>query len=493
MDRPARLRSIVVVGGGVTGWMAAAALAPFTRSGMRVTLIDCAVDEVGAQATLPAHRDFHTLMGIDEHDMLASAGGTMRLGAGFTDPVRRAAYVHAFGDFGLEVGGVAFYQLWLRAHAAGQGIDLDDYSLAAIAAKMGRFARPAADKRAMMDYGYHLETAAYAAYLRSQALAQGVACEAGEIASVALDSESGLIAAVVLHDGRSIPGDFFVDCSGARAALIGGALGEPFEDWSAWFPCDREVRAESAVLADLPPLTTVSAYGSGWQRRLPLQRMTWHGRSFIAGETSDDAALAGQNIINEPRFAALRAGKRRRLWARNCAAIGAAGVSIEPIEAGELDLAHVGILALLSLMPDRDGSMVEADEFERRMTGEIQELRDLTLLHRVSMEGDKPILRVAGEIVPLPDSLAHRVELFRGRGRLQPRDNAAFGPADWLAVLLGRAILPVSWDPLADAIDVPRAQQNFLRLAGLFRQSAETMPGHAAYIARHCAAMSRAD
>ena len=51
-----------------------------------------------------------------------------------------------------------------------------------------------------------------------------------------------------------------------------------------------------------------------------------------------------------------------------------------------------------------------------------------------------------------------------------------WGPPDWLAVMLGRGIIPASWDPLADEIEPGRAQQNFLRLAGLFRQSAETMP-----------------
>jgi tryptophan halogenase len=493
MDRPGRLRSIVIVGGGVTGWMAAAALARFVQSGIRVTVIDCTVDDAGAQATLPAHKDFHALIGVDEHDMLASAGGTMRLGAAITDPARSYRYFHAFGDFGLEVGGVAFYQVWLRARAAGHRVDLDDYNLAAIAAKMGRFARPAADKRSMMDYGYHFETAPYVAYLRSLAVAQGVGCEAGEVANVTLDGESGLIAALALRDGRSIGGDFFVDCSGPSAVLIGGAFDEPFETWSGYFPADREVAVETAALPDLPPLTAVTARAQGWSRHLPLQRRTWHGFGFSTAETSDEAALAEMGIAGEPSFTTVRMGRRRRFWARNCVAIGAAGVSIETVEAGALDLARAGILALLSLLPDRAASAIEADEFERRMAGEIEELRDLTLLHHVAMEDGDAVLRVAGELVPLPDSLAHRIALFRGRGRLQPRETTALGPADWLAVLVGRGILPVSWDPLADAIDIPRAQQNFLRLAGLFRQSAETMPSHAAYLARHCATMSRED
>jgi tryptophan halogenase len=40
-----------------------------------------------------------------------------------------------------------------------------------------------------------------------------------------LDSDSGFIEALTLLDGRSIEGDFFVDCSGFRGLLIGQHLG----------------------------------------------------------------------------------------------------------------------------------------------------------------------------------------------------------------------------------------------------------------------------
>lgn len=486
MGEPQRLRSIVIAGGGVVGWMTAAALARFTPM-MRVTVIDCPVDDAATQATLPAFRDFHALIGLDEHEMLARCGGTMRLGTRFADPARPDGYLHAFGDVGLDVGGVAFYQLWLRARAAGQQVDLDDYNLAAIAATMGRFARPAADKRAMMDYGYHLDTALYAAHLKSLALAQGVACAAGEIGSVGRDGASGLIAGVTLRDGRSIEGDFFVDGTGMRAALM-EALDVGFENWSSWFPGSRDVVVDAAALPDLPPLSNAVAHRSGWSRQLPLQHRTWRSLGYAPDQIGDDEALAtlGRGE-GEPRFTIHRRGRRQRFWAANCVALGAAAASIEPIEAGELDSAGNGIVTLLSLFPDLGAAVAEADEFDRVMTASIEEQRDLALLHRVALEQGKPVLRIGGEARAMPDSLTRRIELFSGRGRLRPRDADGFGPADWLAVLIGRGVLPASWDPLADAIDIPRAQQNFLRLAGLFRQSAETMPGHAAYLARHCA------
>ncbi len=350
---------------------------------------------------------------------------------------------------------------------------------------MGRFARPAADKRAMMDYGYHLDTALYAAHLKSVAAGRGVESEAGEIGSVVRDGER--ITAIMLRGGGSIEGDLFVDCT-ARGALM-DALGIEFEDWSGWLPCSHEVAVGTGALPDLPPVLDAVVHLSGWRRRLPLQHRTWHSLDYAPGEVVDEAALAtlGGGEGDETRFTTYRRGRRQRFWAGNCVALGAAAVSIEPIEASELDIAASGIVALLSLFPDRGEALAEADEFDRVMAASVDAIRDLTLMHHIVIDAGKPILRTTGGGPDLPDSLMQRIELFRGRGRLRPGDASGLGPADWLAVLIGRGVFPTSWDPLADAIDIPRAQQNFLRLAGLFRQSAETMPDHAAYIARHCA------
>lgn len=495
MTSPARLRDIVIVGGGVVGWMAAAALVRFTARGTRIAVVACPVEEPDAHTVLPAHKDFHSLLGVDEHDMLAASAGTMRLGTVFADPAGRA-YTHAFGDFGLDLDGVALYQIWLRARAAGLAPKLiggpDDYNLAAVAGKLGRFARPAADNRLMMDNGYHLDTVGYGAFLKAHAMSQGVACITGEVANAQRDGASGAIVSIALADGRTIAGDLFLDCSGAPALLAEKLPGSNFEEWSALFPCDREVSLSASALAELPPLSAAGAQPQGWHRRLPLQHRTSHSLSFNARGTTEEAAidllqsLAGAQTEG-PQFTSRRMGRRQRPWSHNYIALGAAAAAIEPIEASDLDFARTGIMTLMALMPDRGSMLAEADEFNRVMDQEIAEQRDLALLHLITIENDEPILRIDGEASPLPDSLAHRLSLFRGRARLLPHAGP-WGPADWLAVMLGRGIIPASWDPLADDIEPQRAQQNFVRLAGLFRQSAETMPRHVDYIAHHCPA-----
>ena len=73
-----RIRTVVIIGGGTAGWMAAAALSQtLGRSGVAITLVESAeIGTVGVgEATLPQIRDFNRLVGIDEAEMMADGSG----------------------------------------------------------------------------------------------------------------------------------------------------------------------------------------------------------------------------------------------------------------------------------------------------------------------------------------------------------------------------------------------------------------------------------
>jgi len=226
-----RIRKIVIVGGGTAGWMAAAAFRHF----LDPKVVDIALVEskdigtIGVgEATLPAIRVFNAQLGIGEAEFLRETRGAFKLGIEFRDwGTRGNRFFHGFGDFGAKYKKVAAYQLWLMLQARGETSELEDYSIAAMAARLNRFAQPHPDQRsplAAFSYAYHFDATLYAHYLRRFAETRGVKRTNARVVDVRLNGESGFIDSVVLDNGTVMEGDFFIDCSGFAGLLIEKAL-----------------------------------------------------------------------------------------------------------------------------------------------------------------------------------------------------------------------------------------------------------------------------
>jgi len=141
-----RIRSLAIVGGGTAGWMTAAALSK-ALAGMSVQLrlIESPrVEPIGVgEATVPPIMDFIRQLGIDEGDLVREIKATYKLGIGFRDWTRAGHfYFHPFGPAGPGIGNIPFQAYWLKMLLAGKAERLEEYSIQAMAALSGRFARP---------------------------------------------------------------------------------------------------------------------------------------------------------------------------------------------------------------------------------------------------------------------------------------------------------------------------------------------------------------
>ncbi|MGB5510841.1 MAG: tryptophan halogenase family protein, partial [Woeseiaceae bacterium] len=239
MNENSPLKKMVIVGGGTAGWMSAALLSKFLGpSGTSVTLIESdAIETIGVgEATIPYIQNFIEMLEIDEALFLRETKATYKLGIEFVDWGQIGErYIHPFGEYGVPMGQLPFYHFWSRLRSAGDTNPLDAYSLNIVAARANKFIRPVEDQSSLasrISYAYHFDATLFGAFLRRYAEGLGAQRIEAKVVDAALDSETGHISSVELEDGRTVEGDFFIDCTGFRGLLIEKALGVPFTDWS---------------------------------------------------------------------------------------------------------------------------------------------------------------------------------------------------------------------------------------------------------------------
>lgn len=494
-----RIGSVVIIGGGTAGWMAAASLARFLGEQVAITLVES--DDIGTvgvgEATIPQLKLFNAGLGVDEDEFVRATAATFKLGIefdGWKAPGER--YLHAFGTIGRGLGLLPFHHYWLKHRALGGAASLWDCSASAQAAKANRFARPVDKPGALpsgLNYAFHFDAGLYAAYLRRYAERAGVCRVEGRIGDVALCADNGFVEAVVLEDGRRIAGELFVDCSGFRGLVIEQALASGFEDWSRWLPCDSALAVPSVRTEPLLPYTRATAQAAGWQWRIPLQHRTGNGHVFCSASMSvEDAAqtlLANLDgaALGEPRLLRFTTGKRKRAWVKNCVALGLAAGFLEPLESTSIHLVQAGIARLLQLFPARGFDESDIAEFNRQTDFEWEAVRDFLILHYHANERPGAFWQACRDM-PVPDRLAHRIALFRASGKLVREHEELFAEIGWLQVLVGQGIDPVDYHPLADQLSAGDVHE-FVGLAARHAAHAvSAMPLHAEFIRQHCPA-----
>ena len=490
-------RSVVIVGGGTAGWMAAAALSRYFNDGRRtITLIESdAIGTIGVgEATIPPLRSFNGMLDIAENEFLRETRGTFKLGIEFVNWGQRGdRYFHPFGTHGQDLHGIDFHQLYLRermrtGEAAGS---IAAYSMSSAAAAARAFGRPgqhAAPPLSEINYAFHFDAGLYAAFLRRLAERQGTIRREGRIVSVERDGESGDVAAVVMEDGARIAGDLYLDCSGFRALLIEETMGAGFEDWSRWLPMDSALAMPTANLGPPDPFTRATAHGAGWQWRIPLQHRTGNGHVFSSAyiDAGEAEAILRESAegepLAEPRLLRFTTGMRREAWVGNVVALGLSAGFIEPLESTAIHLVQNGIQRLFALFPEGRVDPLEREEYNRGMRTLYEDVRDFVILHyKATQRDDTEFWRYVRDM-EVPESLARRMELWRLHARVFRENAELFTLPSWVAVMLGQNLWPERHDPIADTLDPAKVAGAMAQMRESYRAAAAKLPSQETFL-----------
>jgi len=440
------------------------------------------------EASTPASHKFNHRFGIDERELMRATKATFKFGTELEDwHVIGDSYMHPSGRFGQDINGVSFHHYWLKQRLSDNTTPFDAYSLAAVAAKRGRFKHPVDDGRSVYStysYAVHLDATLHVSFLRDTAEGLGVQQIEDEVVDVHLRGQDGSIDSVELKGGARIDGELFIDCSGARGLLIEGALKTGYEDWRGWLPCDAALTVKTESTDDPLPYTRATASRAGWLSRVPLQNRVSNCHVYSSAYVGEDAAadtllssLEGK-MLTEPELRQFAPGKRLKLWHRNCVAIGASGGCLGPLESTDMLLLQAAITKLVEFFPDADFPAANTAAYNRELDTLYSEARDFAVLHfKATQRNDSNFWDYCREM-SVPDELALRMQLFASRGVVPHRRGEPFDESSWIAVLLGQGIIPADYDPRADCMPEEEMQQHLSRMREHIGQAAVALPSH---------------
>ena len=491
MDHQNPNTRVVIVGGGTAGWMTAAALSKLLGRTLTVTVVESeAIGTVGVgEATIPTLLTLHKLLKIDERAFLKAANATIKLGIQFEHWFKPdQTYIHSFGYTGESCWAAGFQHFWLKSRALGiDTLDYGDYAPELAAAKAGKFGFL---KPEPLNYAYHLDASGYAAFLRNLAEDQGAVRIEGRIIKVGQDS-NGMIQSVSLEDGQTIEGDLFVDCSGFTGLLIDKTLNVGFEDYSHWLPCDRAIAVQTESTTAPIPYTRSIAHSAGWQWRIPLQHRVGNGLVFSSKYYSEDEAIhrlshnLDGKMITDPRVIRFKTGQRLQHWTKNCVAIGLSAGFIEPMESTSIHLIMRGIIRLMQMFPHRGHNESDVAEFNRQMREEVAFIRDFIVLHYHCNErrGDPFWEDMAA--LSIPETLAHRIKLFKETGRVFQAQGDVFGENSWTQVMLGQGIMPERYHHIVDMMSDSELREFMERQKKKVEQILNVLPSHQDFLSAY--------
>lgn len=473
----ARLRSICILGGGVAGTLAAAALARSLK-GMALSITLVALDEDSpapmALAMLPPIRALNRSLGLSDAQLVADAGATFRLGtrylanAGHSDEF--------FAGFGGPAGGLAgipAHQHWLRS--ASPSLAHADLLPAAVAAELGRIDPDGSiwpHQIGWLAAGFHVDGGRYHALLRAAAAAAGVSIIAGAFAGTEQAGDNGFISAIMLADGTRVEADLFIDASGAKGLLIGGGLGVGWQSWQAQLPTHRlwSVRTSRSGPPSACSLAVPTA--NGWRMTLPLADHDVELCMTISTTAQEDPLAAiGNRAIGSPRVEDCNAGRRTALFSHNVLALGEAGVTFDALEASGLQHVQTSIASLITALPDRDCG-VETRHLDRLLCAAADRMADYHAL----------LNQATGAVATTPE-LDRKRALFDATGHVSLIDDESYFEPSWAAAFIGLGHRPRLANALAATIPADEAAAALANAARSLRTAAERLPTHQTVLA----------
>jgi tryptophan halogenase len=145
------------------------------------------------------------------------------------------------------------------------------------------------------------------------------------------------------------------------------------------------------------------------------------------------------------------------------------------------------VTRLLRLCPFGGWSESLQRQYNQESQLEYERIRDFIVLHYKATERDDTQYWRDCRDMSIPDTLAHRMEMYRQTGLVFPDGDDVFRIDSWLQVMVGQRLQARSYHHVANLLGDERLQKMLETLKASISTSVEKMPTHKAFLDQYCA------
>jgi 2-polyprenyl-6-methoxyphenol hydroxylase-like FAD-dependent oxidoreductase len=430
------VKKIIIVGGGTAGWLTAAIIASFHKTGqhsnIQISLVESSdIPTVGVgEGTWPTMKNTLRDIGLKEADVFKKCHAAFKQGGKFVD------WVKGDGDFYYHPFTVPLG--YGRIDLAPYVSNIQDYAIESnfqhhiCEAGLAPRTMAEAEYGGQCNYAYHLDAGAFADLLK-QHCKQNLAVEhvLGTVQEAKL-SPCGKIESIVLNRTdhaapTTISGDLFIDCTGFASLLLGQTLGVPFVQKNDVLFNDSALAMHVPYAQPSSPIashTVATAQNAGWIWDIGLTHRRGVGHVYGSAFLSDDQAEANLRAYLGPsakdipvRKISFESGHRAQFWKENCVAIGMSAGFVEPLEATAIMLVEISARYVAENLPaDDDVMAITAKRFNQQMDYRWQRIIDFLKLHYMLTKRPEPYWQAHLDPKSIPESLQDDLALWQYRG-----------------------------------------------------------------------------
>ena len=436
-----KIETVLIVGGGSSGWMTAAALCR-QNPNIKVALVESQnVPTIGVgESTIGHINEYLNLIGLKDEDWMQYCNATYKTSIKFINfrenPVEDKPHTfhYPFGifDFTDKPRGLMD---WFINKARHPEIDPSNF---------GEFFHDSVlmtDRNKMTnnkdhalrgfnfdaDTAYHMDASLFGQYLRDKiCLPSGIQHFHANVTGVK-QNDDGSIKCVETDTHGEIHADLFIDCTGFKSLLLEQTLNVPFESFGNHLLNDRAIATVIPYIdieKEMECVTSCTAIESGWVWNIPLWNRIGTGYVYSSKYATEEEAeaqfrkhLKSKSMVigdearadaAEIRHIKIKHGVHKRAWEKNVVGIGLSNGFIEPLESTGLMLTHEGIVKLTHALRMRDGHVTkyDIDMFNFAFYEQITGFRNFIAQHyALSMRNDTPYWKAVSEQVTYSDDM----------------------------------------------------------------------------------------